>query len=152
MTLSEVKANTPLKRGVFLCFQSGQGIAVPTLRLPSIRTHLFSLQNILQMSKAQQSLALKNGNHHVHHVSTPLVESIRHIQEFVSLFPPGKMEEEVMQLACIVYEKRPGIYDREQRSNILCMFNMLKKVCIAMQHVSTELGPLTRPWYLEEEL
>jgi hypothetical protein len=70
------------------------------------------------------------------HSDPELQRYITNLKTFISLFPPGKMNEELWQLACFVYNKQEETgWQYIERFNVYGMYKLLSDLCVTMQKI-----------------
>ncbi len=61
---------------------------------------------------------------------------ISNLKTFISLFPPGKMNDELWQLACFIYDKHEETgWQYSERFNVYGMYRLLSDLCVTMQKI-----------------
>jgi hypothetical protein len=61
---------------------------------------------------------------------------LSNLKAFLSLFPPDKMNEELWQLACFVYEKQDETnWQYSERFNVYGMYKLLSGLCSSLEGI-----------------
>ncbi len=86
------------------------------------------------MSSANESAASFN--------DPELQRYVTNLKKFISLFPPGKMNEELWQLACFIYDKQEETgWQYSERFNIYGMYSLLSELCNSIQAIVAYFEP-----------
>jgi hypothetical protein len=80
------------------------------------------------MSSANESAARFN--------DPELQRYVTNLKTFISLFPPGQMNEELWRLACLLYNKHnEADWRYSGRFNVYGMYMLLSNLCNSMQEI-----------------
>jgi hypothetical protein len=61
---------------------------------------------------------------------------LSNLKTFLSLFPPGKMNEELWKFACMLYYKHEETnWQYSERFNVYGMYMLLSELCNSMQQI-----------------
>jgi hypothetical protein len=82
------------------------------------------------MSSANESAAQQ------FHSDPELRRYVSNLKTFISFFPPGKMNEELWHLACVLYNKHDeSNWQYSERFNVYGMYMLLSGLCNSMQQI-----------------
>jgi hypothetical protein len=71
---------------------------------------------------------------------------ITDLKAFISLFPPGKMNDELWQLVCTLYDKHDEVnWQYSDRFNIYAMYKLLGNLCNSLQAIVAYFEPPMKP-------